>query len=583
MRGVFFLLILFCYIGNGLISAQSVSCVMRFNKNTGLDSLLSVRRLEFERYADRSALDLRLHAFLSELRYNGYLEASVDSVNVKLDTAWVSLHLGKRYLWGEIKFMGWSPRDEAVTSFRIKNMTKKEFFDYSHLLKKQDKLLTHLENCGYPFACIMPHDIDLQGNRVNGSWSGVLNPFFVWDSVVVKGTLVVNRRFLQRYLGVIVGDPYSEEQLQNLSGRVNRLGFVREIKPAEVEFRRGKARLYTYLDKQSANQFSGVLGLLSNRERGRRLEFSGDLKLNLVNSFLHGESFSLHWQKMKSQSQRLISHLEFPYLLNSNLGLDVGVRLLKQDSSYVNMHADLGVQFLAHGGSYVKLYVKIKSSSLIETAMFESTSVLPDYAASRSILYGVGLKFSNLDYRFNPRRGWSIETHIASGKHRISKSSQIPSEIYKGVEFSSLIIDGAWELNCYLPLGTHWVFKFKNQGAFVHNETLFENDLYRLGGFSSLRGFDEESIYASAFGIFSGEMRFLPEQNSAFFVFWDGCAYIKNVTDKKERGTPWGVGLGMNFQTGAGIFSLSYALGKNNDEPIEFRAAKIHFGVMSRF
>jgi hemolysin activation/secretion protein len=111
----------------------------------------------------------------------------------------------------------------------------------------------------------------------------------------------------------------------------------------------------------------------------------------------------------------------------------------------------------------------------------------------------------------------------------------------------------------------------------------FENELYRFGGANTLRGFDENIFYASIYSIQNAEIRYLFERNSAFYLFWNGAYYYKIVTQQITEDFPWGFGVGMDFQTKAGIFSLSYALGKQFDNPIGIRTAKIHFGYISRF
>ena len=63
------------------------------------------------------------------------------------------------------------------------------------------------------------------------------------------------------------------------------------------------------------------------------------------------------------------------------------------------------------------------------------------------------------------------------------------------------------------------------QGGSLNSPQLFTNELYRIGGFKSIRGIDEQSIYASTFGIATFEYRFLFEQNSAFLLFADGGWY----------------------------------------------------------
>ena len=104
-----------------------------------------------------------------------------------------------------------------------------------------------------------------------------------------------------------------------------------------------------------------------------------------------------------------------------------------------------------------------------------------------------------------------------------------------------------------------------------------------LGGNQLLRGFDEESIFATNYVLGTIEYRYLIGQNSYFFVFGD-MAYLKNKTNENDfSNRPIGVGAGMTFETKAGIFGISYALGKLEKTAFEFRAAKVHFGFVSLF
>jgi hemolysin activation/secretion protein len=111
----------------------------------------------------------------------------------------------------------------------------------------------------------------------------------------------------------------------------------------------------------------------------------------------------------------------------------------------------------------------------------------------------------------------------------------------------------------------------------------FENELYRFGGAKTLRGFDESIFFASIYSIQNIEIKYLFEKNSAFYVFWNGAYYYQDITQNITEDFPWGFGIGLDFDTKAGIFSLSYALGKQFDNPFEIQSAKIHFGYISRF
>ncbi len=115
------------------------------------------------------------------------------------------------------------------------------------------------------------------------------------------------------------------------------------------------------------------------------------------------------------------------------------------------------------------------------------------------------------------------------------------------------------------------------------NDTLFRNELYRIGGIKSLRGVDEASVVCSSFAIGTVEYRFLFEENSNFFLFVDQAWWEDQSLDELLTDTPLGFGTGTSFETKAGIFSLTYALGQQFDNPIEFRGGKVHFGFTSLF
>ena len=77
--------------------------------------------------------------------------------------------------------------------------------------------------------------------------------------------------------------------------------------------------------------------------------------------------------------------------------------------------------------------------------------------------------------------------------------------------------------------------------------------------------------------------RFVFEENSNFFVFADQAWWEDATQDQLVTDTPFGFGLGTTFETKAGLFSLTYALGRQFFNPIELRGGKVHFGFISLF
>jgi hemolysin activation/secretion protein len=137
----------------------------------------------------------------------------------------------------------------------------------------------------------------------------------------------------------------------------------------------------------------------------------------------------------------------------------------------------------------------------------------------------------------------------------------------------------------YFKISKQSVLKTAVNAGGIFTRNIFQNEMFQIGGYKLLRGFDEESIYASQYGVATAEYRFFIGLNAYFFGFADGgWAKSKLYTAINQTShTYLGFGVGMAFETKAGIFNLSYAVGKRDDVPLNVRQAKIHFGLVSLF
>ncbi|MFQ5335785.1 MAG: hypothetical protein ACE5DN_06900, partial [Flavobacteriales bacterium] len=65
--------------------------------------------------------------------------------------------------------------------------------------------------------------------------------------------------------------------------------------------------------------------------------------------------------------------------------------------------------------------------------------------------------------------------------------------------------------------------------------------------------------------------------------FWDGAYYENTSVGNRVFDRPFGFGAGISFETSSGIFSINYALGKQFDNPLLLKTAKVHFGFVNFF
>ncbi|RZL28459.1 MAG: hypothetical protein EOO96_20865, partial [Pedobacter sp.] len=223
------------------------------------------------------------------------------------------------------------------------------------------------------------------------------------------------------------------------------------------------------------------------------------------------------------------------------------------------------------------------STSLSSVEAYENATVLPPILDASTTFYGLGLNIENLDYRYNPQKGYSISFDAAVGSKKIKRNAAIPEGLYQGIPLSSTSYRWFSQINYYVPLAKQLVFAVANQTAFLSGKYLLDNEIFRIGGQRSLRGFNELSILATSYTIGNAEVRYLLEQNSFLFAFYNQ-AYLQYKTPTINYSDfPLGFGAGVNFETNLGILSVSYALGKQKNIPLNLRQGKIHFGITALF
>ena len=136
----------------------------------------------------------------------------------------------------------------------------------------------------------------------------------------------------------------------------------------------------------------------------------------------------------------------------------------------------------------------------------------------------------------------------------------------------------------YFSLAKSATLKTAVNGGHYASPSIFRNELFQIGGYRLLRGFNEESIYASSYAVISAEYRYLVGLNSYLFAFTD-LGLVKNKYQTVNTDNYFiGTGLGIFFETKAGLLNVSYAIGKRDDVTFNLReASKLHFGYINYF
>ena len=146
----------------------------------------------------------------------------------------------------------------------------------------------------------------------------------------------------------------------------------------------------------------------------------------------------------------------------------------------------------------------------------------------------------------------------------------------------SAIYRGRFVGETFVPLFRRHVLRFAGDFKFYNAPVIYENEVFRFGGLGSQRGFNEDELSSTTMVVMTAEYRFLLDRNSHLFLFYDQSLY-ENASGSYYQDYPLGFGTGFSFSTNFGVFSISYALGKQFDNPVLLSNGKIHFGYIAYF
>lgn len=523
---------------------------------------------------DSSAAERTLAGIHRAMLAKGYLEASCDTCFRHLDTLCCMFHLGPRYRWAKLAQGNLPAEIASAVGFRERLYLGRPVVP-RELAKLYRSLLVQAENNGHPFASIRLDSIQRTSEGLSGVLSMDKGRAVRWDSVVVRGTARITPRYLQAYIGIRPGDAYNEARVVALRDRLRELPFISSKQPPYVLFSEEATKLYLFLDDRKASSFNGVLGIQPDAVTGA-VRLTGDIDLRLRNALRRGEAMDLNWRSLQDRTQDLKVRTNLPYLFNGPFGVDLSLKLFKRDTSFLEVTSRAAMEYLLERGDKVSVFLNNKSSRRLG----QLTLPVPGMADVKLLSCGIGLVHERFDYRPNPRKGLGVLADGAVGNKRTNTATFTDTV---DLMVRSLQYDLNANVVWHIPVGKRSTLRLAAQGGAMVNDRLYRNELYRIGGLKTMRGMDEASIYCSSFAIGTVEYRFLFEENGNFFVFMDQGWWEDASRDEFLTDTPLGFGAGTSFETKAGIFSLTYALGRQFDAPVQLRAGKIHFGFTSLF
>lgn len=474
--------------------------------------------------------------------------------------------VGDVYQWGNVSLdvpEGW----RLPGSKSLKRLPGKTF-DANALEADLQQWLVLAENSGHPFARWQLEDIQLEGERIHAKLTFSPGRAVLLDSLRLGGDLPLKPWVLARYLQWQEGAAYDQRTVAQINRRLAALNYAGRIETSQLFFYNNKAALNLLVGKRSVSSFDGMLGVFPGTGTDGRLLVTGDLNLLLWSALKRGERLSFNWRSLQAGTQDLRAGVRWPFLFRSPVGIDSDFRLFRRDSSFLEVQALAGLEYTFGPGHYLKGFWQQRNYRQLTP----NVGGLVGNGSTNGQVYGLEYGIQQLDKAYNPYRGWSLVAGAGAGQRNVrQQGAETVNQNFPLYQFQL-------DLQAFMPWRKRWQSHVAVYGKGMFSRQFLPNESFRIGGFRTLKGFDEESLNATAYLLWNAEQRFLLDPDSWLYLFANGGWLQQQWVTGNFTDRPIGFGAGLTFQNKNGIFSVAYALGTNSTQALQFRNTKVHLG-----
>ncbi len=460
------------------------------------------------------------------------------------------------------------------------NLLEGRIFERNDLEENISEFLNYFENNGHPFAKLRVSSVYFFKDTAAGENLADIYLKIDYglkskiDKVEIEGNTSTKDYVIVRELRLNLGDDYSQEKIEELPKRLNRLRFFEPVEnPQYFLNSQNKGVLLIKLKEKQTNNFDGIIGYIPGSSAGEKSSLTGLVNVSLRNLFGTGRAAAIRWQQLNKYSQELeLKYLE-PWIFDYPFNISGGLYQRKQDSTYVQRKLEGAIEYLASEDISASVFISTESVIPSESTFFTVYN-------SSSISTGINFKIDNRDDPYSPTEGLLFLNSYSFSRKIINGPSQFLSpdlETSINLQRFSLSFFGFYQIlkRQVIALGLN--------GRELKGNFFEQSDLFRLGGALSLRGYREDQFLGSRIGWTNLEYRLLLSRRTFGFVFFDTGYYYRpedpsrNIS--KSEGFKIGYGLGLNLETSLGVLGVSFALAKGDS----FSDGKIHFGIINEF
>jgi len=503
----------------------------------------------FETYKD---LVLEIEDSLISLKKSGNINAIVKSF-LMIDSLNFNVEIEKNQKIKYLQVINEAKFDELVKSILSSYKSEEGLIkiDETDIIVRE--ISKKLSKEGFPFAKVSFKNHDLsQSSVIRSNLNIDYGSRRYLDKIIVKGYEDFPDNFTKNIFKINKNRFFDIDKATKQSKLIDNTNFARNIKEPEILFTNDSTSLFLYLEKIRRNSFDGFISFDSEENSGK-INIQGYAKISLNNTFNIGEKINFDFKSHKNQDRSLNSNFIFPYFLGSPFNLKYSLNLIQKDSSYTSNENSIDLELNLN---------KVKVGIGFQKNESYSDSQIEFVENFNSKLYNVSSEYfiPDSDDKLISEK-FKLLVKYGSGKkiqlNNETRLNKYKLELFKKFNFSS---------------------RFKLQSSIVrekiNSKNLVNNELIRFGGSESIRGFDDNSIFADGYTLLATNLNFYLNDTIYIYGIFDLANYTNSILDLDQD--IYSGGIGFSTLTENGVISINYSKGNNWGNSFNLKNAKIN-------
>lgn len=499
----------------------------------------------------------RLHA-------EGYYLATLDSVQQKGAEAHLYLEVKKPVVIREFRIEGNAAIPEEEIRARMDTRLGRTWQE-SLVEADLQRILLYYNRMGYPLAEVRIAHVGLTAEATPGlavHLRIIEGPQLQLAAIEIRNGDRVQPSYVRRVTGLRLGEPILDYDPVSIQRKLLETTFFEAVDPPVLVPRdSGGVALRLTVRESPPGSFDLVLGLLPDGDGGVNLVGNGHLSLH--NLFGYGRTMALKLNRLPGQVSSVEAHIQDPFVAGTPFSGEVRFEGYQQGSTFSQQRYRAEVGFRLPSGIEALTNLSREQTRPGQDGL-ALIGVPPRQQIPRSstLFYGIGFRYLRLDDALNSRKGWFIESRFERGRKERSnflRTAEGDTTTERSAFRQERLTAAA---RVFIPTWKRQAWVLGGDASVLNSSVYDESDLFRFGGATSLRGYDEDRFIGRFVGRLVTEYRYQVERQSYAYLFFD-LGFVERPelgSQAASRNTYPGYGLGIQFETGVGLINVSYAL-----------------------